>query len=159
MPWRSHSRSSLLVTPLLVVILVITALLALQAHGTFVYHRATAERALRDFAALAGGELVRRSTTQLGYDGYFPLLAAAARRVDARGLPADLPRRLAGEPDARLRRAAGLARRFFVAAPEAGRIETAPAASAAESAALLARLRAPRAPLDMPFRVEHDRDA
>src|SRR5262245_8245520 len=134
--WPMRWRSSPLVTPLLIVSLVITALLALQAHGTFVYHRATAGRALRDFGMLAGGELVRRATALLGYEGYLPLLTAAARRVDQRGLAADLPQRLASDPDARVRHAAGLARRFLVAAPAAGRIETVPAASAAESAAL-----------------------
>jgi signal transduction histidine kinase len=137
-------RSSLLVTPLLVVSLVITALLALQAHGNFVYHRATAERALRDFASLAGGELVRRSTAQVGYDGYLVLLTGAARGAGPQGLGPDLPRRLAQDPDPRVRRAAGLARRFFVAAPGSGRIELVPPAPprADEARRILARLQA-----------------
>src|SRR5687767_10590387 len=133
-------RPSLLVTPLLVVSLAVTALLALQAHGTFVYHRATAERALRDFAALAGGEMVRRSTAQIGYDGYLTLLTAAARGAGAGGLDPDLPRRLAQDPDPRVRRAAGLARRFFVAAPSSGRIEMVPAGVAEDGALVLARV-------------------
>jgi signal transduction histidine kinase len=133
-------RASLLVTPLLVVTLVITALLALQAHGTFIYHRATAERALRDFATLAGGEMVRRSTALIGYEGYLPLLTVAGRRVNAQGLPPDLRQALAQDPDARLRRAALLARRFFAASPAQGRITFVPEAPAAP--AMLARLRA-----------------
>ena len=135
-------RSSLLVTPLLVVSLVITTLLTLQAHGTFIYHRATAERALRDFATLAGGELVRRSTALIGYEGYLPLLMVASRRVGTQGLPRDLRESLAQEPDARVLRAAGLARRFFAASPASGRIVFVPEAPAEAAAATLASLRA-----------------
>src|SRR5262245_58772403 len=109
------------VTPLLVVTVLITAFLALQAHGTFLYHRSTAERVLRDYAALAADELVRRPTMHIGYDGYLVLLTAVNHDVQSRGLPPDLPARLAGST-ARVRKAAGLGRRFFVAAPADGRI-------------------------------------
>src|SRR5262245_35989073 len=116
-------------TPLLLASLGITAFLAAQAHGTFVYHRTTAERVLRDYAALAAGELVRRTTMHVGYDGYLVLLTAAGRDVEAaQGLSPDLPRRLAQSPEARVRRAAELSRRFFVAAPGQGRIAFAPEA-------------------------------
>jgi signal transduction histidine kinase len=154
MPRRT---SSLLVTPLLVVSLVITAFLALQGHATFLYHRSTAERVLRDFAALAGGELVRRSTAQIGYDGYLVLLTAAARGVEERGLSAGLPGRLAKDPDARVRRASGLASRFFVASPAQGRIAFAPGAPPPDHAAgMLETLRARGGPLEGAFGVVHE---
>jgi signal transduction histidine kinase len=129
------------VTPLLIGSLAITAFLAAQAHGTFVYHRTTAERVLRDYAALAGAELVRRSTMHVGYDGYLVLITAAGHDVDARGLRSDLPRRLAESPDARVRRAAELGRRFFVAEPARRRIAFVPKApSPAYADRVVARL-------------------
>jgi hypothetical protein len=65
-----------------------------------------AERVLRDYAELAADELVRRSTAQIGYYGYFAYLRAFAaagsedplaaptepESLRPRGAPADLPR-------------------------------------------------------------------
>jgi signal transduction histidine kinase len=118
-------RASLTVA-LLVVSLLTTALLALQAHATFLYHRVTAEQALRDFARLAASEFIRRATARLGYDGYAVLLAASGRRLDARGLPADLERELTEHADARVRAASSLARRYFAAVPRTGRLAFVP---------------------------------
>jgi signal transduction histidine kinase len=110
----ARAGRSTLVTPLLLVSVATMALLTASAHVGSVYHRATAERVLRDFAALAAGELVRRSTAQIGYDGYGVLLGAVSRHVGPEGLPPALPELLAGD-DVRVARAAALGRRFFVA--------------------------------------------
>src|SRR5687767_5765052 len=88
-----RSRAGLTVA-LLIVSLLTTALLALQAHATFLYHRSTAEKVLRDFARLAASEFVRRATARLGYDGYAVLLTSAARRLGPQGLPAGFKRQL-----------------------------------------------------------------
>jgi len=133
-------RASLTVA-LLVVSLLTTTLLALQAHATFLYHRTTAERVLRDFARLAASEFIRRSTARLGYDGYAVLLAAAGRRLGPGGLPADLKNQLASDPDPRVRAASGLARSFFAAAPRAGRLAFVPEPPSGQTADwLLAKL-------------------
>lgn len=52
------------------------ALLAAAAYRASQDHRRTAESALRDYAALAAGEMVRRSAMELGYYGYYPLATA-----------------------------------------------------------------------------------
>jgi signal transduction histidine kinase len=48
-------------------------LLALEAWRAAVYHRRTARAVLRDYAALAASEMIRRSANQLGYYGYYAL--------------------------------------------------------------------------------------
>jgi len=130
---RSERWRARLTVALLVVSLVTTALLALQAHATFLYHRATAERALRDYARLAASEFIRRSTARLGYDGYVVLLGAAGRHLEARGLPADLKERLAADPDRRVSAASSLARRFFTASTRGSRIAFVPEPPSAEA--------------------------
>jgi signal transduction histidine kinase len=115
--------------------------LAAQAHYAFVYHRATTEKVLKDFAALAGGEFIRRATAEIGYQGHAVLLAQLRRRAGPRDLPPDLEDALAGDPDPAVRRAAGLARRFFLALPGDGRVAFVPEApSQAGQAWLLAQL-------------------
>ncbi len=136
--WRAR-----LTVALLVVSLVTTALLALQAQATFLYHRATAERVLRDFARLAASEFIRRATARLGYDGHAVLLAAAGRRLEPRGLPDGLKEELVSHADARVRAASGLARLFFTATPATARVAFVPAPAPPETAGwLLANLKA-----------------
>jgi signal transduction histidine kinase len=139
---RSDRWRGSLTVALLIVSLVTTALLAGMAQVTFLYHRTTAEKVLRDFARLAASEFVRRSTARLGYDGYLVLLSAAGRSLEARGLPEGLPNQLASHSDARVREASRLARRFFVAAPRAGMLVFTPVVDDATAAAwLLDKLR------------------
>jgi signal transduction histidine kinase len=114
------------VASLLVLSVVLMAVLAAQAHYAFVYHRATAEKALRDFAALAGEEFVRRATVELGAAGRRVLLPQIQRRAGPQGLPADLRQRLLTGDEPLAHRALPLARRFFVAEPGEGRIAFAP---------------------------------
>jgi signal transduction histidine kinase len=141
------------VVVLLAASVALMAALALQAHAAYVYHRASAEKVLRDFAALAGGEFVRRATMQVGYDGLGVLLPELQRRVGAQGLPAELPALLAAGDDG-VRRAAGLARRSFAASTADGRIAFVPDPPAADRVAwILGQVRRPRAA--GPFAVAH----
>jgi signal transduction histidine kinase len=146
-------RGSLTVA-LLIVSLVTTALLAAQAQMTFLYHRSTAEKVLRDFARLAASEFVRRATARLGYDGYAVLLTAAGRRLGPKGLPPDFKGELAAHADARVREASRLARGFFVAAPRGGRLVFVPSPSDDLHSWLLEKL-APRAESVEGFAVVH----
>jgi signal transduction histidine kinase len=95
----------------------LTGLLAVQAHYANAHHRRTAVQVLRDFAGLAGHELGRRAASQLGYEGLMPALAAVESRATRDGLAAPV------EPaDDRSRRAAALVRGALVADPVGGRI-------------------------------------
>jgi signal transduction histidine kinase len=139
---------------LLVVSLLTTAVLALQAQATFLYHRGTAEQVLRDYARLAADELIRRSTARIGYDGYLTLLTAIGRRVQRDGQPDGLLAALRADPDPRLQRAAALASSLFTASPETGRLAMAPEAPPAVRSWLIERVREPGRGGE-PFRVVH----
>src|SRR6185503_17281352 len=114
-----------MVAVLLATSVALMAALAVQAHAAYVYHRATAEKVMRDFAALAGAEFVRRATMLVGYEGHAVLLGELERRVEVPGLPRNLPARLLGAEEG-VRRAAGLARRSFVASTAEGRLAFVP---------------------------------
>jgi signal transduction histidine kinase len=145
---RSRTGSAVLLLGLSVLT---TAALALQAHYAHTYQRETAEQFLRDLARLAGHELVRRCTAQLGSEGYVLLLATVARREQSGGSLTGLPGSLAVDPDPRLRRAAPLARRVFAASRQSPEIAFAPGppppAVAAWLRAKLAEGRAPGGPM------------
>jgi len=86
------------------------------------YHRVAAEKVLRDYAALAADELARRSTYEIGFSGFYPLVTAV-RQEAARGRllsPADL----AASADETLRPAADLVRATLRFAPASGTLET-----------------------------------
>jgi signal transduction histidine kinase len=61
------------------------ALLAAEAYRARQDHRRTAESVLRDYAALAAAEMVRRSAMELGYYGYYPLATAIGAAARAPG--------------------------------------------------------------------------
>ncbi|HSR68795.1 MAG TPA: HAMP domain-containing sensor histidine kinase [Acidobacteriota bacterium] len=81
---------------LLLATLVLTGLLAYQALEATFSHRATAESVLNDYTALAAHEFVRRSTTQLGYYGFYPALRplAASELPDPAQLQEKVPQPL-----------------------------------------------------------------
>ena len=90
----------------MVVSLALTALLAWQALDAASSHRAIAEEVLRDYAALAADEYIRRTASHVAANGYFPLLGALGEWVRAHGtLPSveqvgsGLPERAARAPD------------------------------------------------------------
>ncbi len=69
-------RRFYLIALLLIGSLVLVGFLAWQAHLAVRSHRESAESVLRDYATLASGEFVRRTLTEVGYYGYFPLIGA-----------------------------------------------------------------------------------
>jgi signal transduction histidine kinase len=104
---------------LLLVSLGTTGLLAWQAHYAVTSHRTATESVLRDYAGLAAEEFVRRTAAKVGYEGYYSLVTALAERLHKNESLAGIARDLAAAPDERLRRAASLARRYFVSRPGA----------------------------------------
>jgi len=61
---------------LLLASLLLILVLAWQAVDAVRSHRAATAAVLQDFAALAGGEFIRRATASVGFNGYFPLITA-----------------------------------------------------------------------------------
>lgn len=105
--------------------LILGLVLFRQAYDTARSHRRAAESVLRDYASLAGNELLRRSTAAAGYRGYYPLITALGQSPIT-DLDRDLPTPaswLAGA-DEELRHAGALAAYLFRAAPD-GRLEIA----------------------------------
>jgi hypothetical protein len=100
----------------LLVTLLVAGLLVLQAHYAFVSHRVTAESVLRDYAALAAAEAIRRITAEVDFYGYYVVLSALrARAARGGGLEAGALDALRRDGDERVRRAAGLAKTVIVA--------------------------------------------
>lgn len=107
---------------LLVGSLVLTGLLAARAHGAVSRHRALAEEVLRDYAALAADELLRRFTAEVGYYGFG--YAVALLRREASGEPTDLPEReaLRAAANERETQALELVGTAFILDPASGRL-------------------------------------
>ena len=72
-----RSRTTLIVA-LLAASFITTAFIAARALMETMYHRATAERVLRDFASLAADEFVRGADAQISYYGCYPLVQKLA---------------------------------------------------------------------------------
>src|SRR5256885_5980404 len=85
-------RRGAVVATLLVLALVVAGMLAVQAYGVARYHRAQADRVLRDYAALAAARVAQRSASELYY-AIIPNLKAIqhAHEMAPRG-PLPLPR-------------------------------------------------------------------
>jgi signal transduction histidine kinase len=149
-PTSPERAQSLALAGLLGASVLLTALLAVQAHYAYAHHRRTAVQVLRDFAALAGNELGRRAATQLGYDGFMVALSALEARLTREGF--GLP---AAPADERARRAAALPRRLFAADPAEGRIAFDPGPPDAATVAWLRGALSESVPQPRPFRVLH----
>jgi signal transduction histidine kinase len=67
------------VTALLVLAFGVAAVLGIQAYGVARYHRAQADRVLRDYAALAAARIAQRSASELYYYAIIPPLKALQR--------------------------------------------------------------------------------
>ncbi len=72
---RFRVRRGAVVAVLLVLAFAVAAALAVQAYGTARYHRAQADRVLRDYAALAAARVALRSATEINYAVVPPLKA------------------------------------------------------------------------------------
>lgn len=142
---------------LLLASLGIAGAVAWQAQDAARSHRAMAERVLREYAGLAADELVRRSSAQVGYYGYYALIQAlSAAGTDDPPRPVDL----AQANDEGLRRAAPLARFAFRYRPADGGLAVGgPEPAPAVAAWLRARLAPPevhRRTDDTPMRFLHE---
>lgn len=99
---------------LLLISLATASVLALQAHFSDVYHRATAEGVLHDYSSLIADEVIRRSAAEVGYYGYYPLVDALRREIQQSGnISGGGPSTFLSAQDARLKRAANLAKNLF----------------------------------------------
>lgn len=106
---------------LLLISLATASVLALQAHFSDVYHRATAEGVLHDYSSLIADEVIRRSASEIGYYGYYPLVDGLRRQIQQSGeISGGGPATSA--QDARLQRAASLTKSFFQTDRTSGRI-------------------------------------
>ena len=118
---RDGSPSGLVVG-LLLLSLVMTGVLAWQAQASTAYHRVAAEKVLRDYAMLTADEFARRTVTELGFYGFYPLVTAI-RQEGAKGRllsPADL--KTSG--DENIRPAGDLVRSTFRYERASKRLET-----------------------------------
>src|SRR5437879_6439406 len=96
---RPHPRG-LFVAVLLLLTLGLAGVLALQARRTFLDHRATAERVLRDNARLAAARFAQRVGMELYYTMFWPTVDALSHaRAGAPGMPLPSPAKLAGGLD------------------------------------------------------------
>ncbi len=121
---NSHSRSSrtALVVLLLLVSLATATMIAVQAQYANATQRAAAESVLRDYSSLVADEVIRRSASEIGYYGYYPLTGAVLHEVQQTGnLPAEIGKKLRAAEDARVKRAASLAKSYFQMEPSTGR--------------------------------------
>ncbi|HEU5261311.1 MAG TPA: HAMP domain-containing sensor histidine kinase [Gemmatimonadales bacterium] len=128
---RLHPRG-LLVAVLLLGSLLLTGILALQAHTTFLYHRATAERVLRDYARLAAARFAQRTAQALYYFAYWPVMDALARsKAGTPGAALPAPAKLAAGLKPHASDFLKLARYSFRLDLTTGRMETAGGAPSA----------------------------
>jgi signal transduction histidine kinase len=93
---RPPRARALFVAALLLLTLVLAGVLALQAHRTFLDHRATAERVLRDNARLAAARFAQRVGMELYYTTFWPIVDALSRaKAGILDMPLPSPARLA----------------------------------------------------------------
>lgn len=121
--WRSRNSRTALIVLLLLISLATASLIALQAYASDVYHRATTESVLRDYSSLIADEVIRRSAADIGYNGFYPLVEAMLHEVQqSRSLSAATKPTFSSAQDARLKRAAVLAKSYFQLDPSNGRL-------------------------------------
>ncbi len=105
---KTHPRG-LFVAVLLLLTLGLAGVITLQAHRTFLYHRATAERILHDYARLAAARFGQRVGMELYYQAFAPGTEALWRaKAGTPGAPLPSPAALAAGLESH---AAGFVRR------------------------------------------------
>src|SRR5579864_7456384 len=107
-----NSRTAVIVL-LLLISLATASVLTLQAQFSDVYHRVTAEGVLQDYSSLVADEVIRRSTAEIGYSGYYPLLQVARHQAEQSDDLTPIKTILLTTQDAGLKRATGLAKSYF----------------------------------------------
>src|SRR5438093_8774569 len=135
MPHVPRRPRGVLIAVMLLASLLLAGLLAFQAQRTFLHHRASAERVLRDYARLAASRFALRTGANLYYMAAWPPMEALLHTQTGARAPLPRPERLA--PGLKPYAAAflKLARYTFRLDLATGRLETAGGApSAAERA-------------------------
>src|SRR5579864_2984396 len=121
--WHSRSSRTALIVVLLLISLGAASMLAVQAYYLETSQRAAAEGVLRDYSALIADEVIRRSTVEIGYSGYYPLIEALRREIQQAGKFSEATTTaFQSSQDARLKRAAGLAKGYFLTGRPADRL-------------------------------------
>src|SRR5215469_6725002 len=120
--WRSRNSRTTVIVTLLLISLVTASFLALQAYFTDVYHRTTAEGVLHDYSSLVADEVIRRSTAEIGYYGYYPIVQVVRRQLERSEDLTQITTVLLASQDAALKRTSGLAKYYFQMDLPAGRV-------------------------------------
>ncbi len=112
--WHSRRSRTALIVLLLAISLATATLIAVQAQYANATQRAAAESVLRDYSSLVADEVIRRSAAEVGFYGYYPLTGAVLHEVQQSGnLPTAIRTVLLSAQDARVKRAASLAKGYF----------------------------------------------
>jgi signal transduction histidine kinase len=121
--WHSRRTRTALIVLLLLVSLATASLIVLQAQYANASQRITVESVLHDYSSLVADEVIRRSSAEIGYYGYYPLVGTVLHEVQPSGkLPAAIRATLLSAQDPRVKRAAGLAKSYFEFDPSTGRL-------------------------------------
>lgn len=92
---RPPRPRGLFIAALLLLTLALAGAIALQAYRTFLDHKATAERVLRDYARIAAGRFVQRVNMSVYYSGFYPVQDALSRaKAGQPEMPLPAPRHL-----------------------------------------------------------------
>jgi signal transduction histidine kinase len=122
--WQSRRARTALIVLLLLVSLATASLIVLQAQYADASQRATVEGVLHDYSSLVADEVIRRTSAEIAYYGYYPLVGTVLHEVQPSGkLPAAISVSLLSSEDPRVKRAAGLAKQYFEMDPSTGRFD------------------------------------
>jgi signal transduction histidine kinase len=121
--WHSRRARTALIVLLLLVSLATASVIVMQAQSANASQRAAVVSILHDYSSLVDDEVIRRSSSEIGYYGYYPLVGALLREVQSSGkLPAAIRAMLLSGADPRVKRAAGLASTYFEMDPSNGQL-------------------------------------
>jgi signal transduction histidine kinase len=121
--WHSRRTRTALIVLLLLVSLATASLIVLQAQYANASQRTTVESVLHDYSSLVADEVIRRSSAEISYYGYYPLVGNVLHEVQSSGkLPVAIRATLLSAQDPRVKRAAGLAKSYFEMDPSTGRL-------------------------------------
>ncbi len=121
--WHSRRTRTALIVLLLLVSLATASLIVLQAQYANASQRATVESVIHDYSSLVADEVIRRSSAEIGYYGYYPLVAAVLHEIQSSGkLPSTIRATLLSAQDPRVKRASGLAKGYYEVDPSTGRL-------------------------------------
>ncbi len=123
---RPPRPRGLFIAALLLLTLALAGAIALQAYRTFLGHKATAERVLRDYARIAAGRFVQRANMNVYYSAFYPVQDALSRaKAGQPEMPLPAPGHLPAGSEHHTADFRTLARYTFRYDLKSGRLETA----------------------------------